>query len=366
MNKLKKIFWLQSIFSEDFVNKSTAVSPAANIWQYNFIKKLKKLNTEIYCVGHNYERAFPNGKLFVKTKKKNLVKEFKNKSVDYLNLPYLRNFILKKKYYDFLKNLDFQKGDIIVTYNDSFLSEVALKIKNKFNVPWISIVADLKAPKNANGYVYFNWVYYQKNQNNNAIHIDGGVNLKSLNVQNKKKKHKKKIILYAGTIGDYTGVTCLINAFHHVKEVDTELWICGRGNYSEIKESVEKDPRIKFFGYISKSQLEKKCYQADIFVNPRKSKGNDTNFPSKILFYLSFKKPIISTISGLSPKYRNILFLICDEKISTLTKKIELILSLDTKEKKVLEKKIINFNKKNSWEYFAKKFIFWLNKKIIN
>ena len=38
----KRIIWLQSIFSEDFLKKSLAASPAANIWQYEFIKSLKK------------------------------------------------------------------------------------------------------------------------------------------------------------------------------------------------------------------------------------------------------------------------------------------------------------------------------------
>ena len=188
MNNLKRIIWLQSIFSEDFVKKSAAVSPAANIWQYNFIKNLKKLNVEIYCVGHNYEPAFPSGKFFVKALKKNLVKDIKNKSFNYINLPFLRDLFLKKKYYNFLKNFYFQKGDVIVTYNDSFLSEVALRIKNNFNVKWISIVADLKAPNKANGYIYFNWEYYKKNRNINALHIDGGVNSKSSYLLSKKKK----------------------------------------------------------------------------------------------------------------------------------------------------------------------------------
>ena len=62
MNNLKRIIWLQSIFSEEFVKESAAVSPAANIWQYNFIKNLKKLDIETYCVGYNYEPVFPNGK----------------------------------------------------------------------------------------------------------------------------------------------------------------------------------------------------------------------------------------------------------------------------------------------------------------
>ena len=156
----------------------------------------------------------------------------------------------------------------------------------------------------------------------------------------------------------------MINAFHHVKDINAELWLCGKGNYFEIKKLVEKDNRIKFFGYVSRTQLEEKCRQTDIFVNPRKTYGNDTNFPSKILFYLSFKKPIISTRSGLSPKYNSILFLLNDEKIATLTNKIELILSLNLKKKKDLKNKIINFNKKNSWDANVKKFIIWLNKKL--
>tara|TARA_Y100000389_G_scaffold143669_1_gene141971 strand:+ start:12121 stop:13212 length:1092 start_codon:yes stop_codon:yes gene_type:complete len=363
LNNLKRIIWLQSIFSEEFVKKSAAVSPAANIWQYNFIKNLKKLNIEIYCVGHNYEQAFPSGKLFVKVLKKNLVKDIENKSFNYINLPYLRDFLLKKKYYDFLKNFYFQKGDVIVTYNDSFISDVALKIKTNFDVEWISIVADLKAPNKASGYIYFNWEYYKKNKNKNALHIDGGVNSKSSYLLN-KKKNEKKIILYAGTIGGHAGVSYLINAFHHVKDANAELWLCGKGNYFEIKKLVEKDNRIKFFGYVSRTQLEEKCRQTDIFVNPRKTYGNDTNFPSKILFYLSFKKPIISTRSGLSPKYNSILFLLNDEKITTLTKKIELLLSLNLNKKKDLKYKIIDFNKKNSWDAHVKKFIIWLNKKL--
>ena len=95
MNNLKRIIWLQSIFSEDFVKNAQAVSPAANIWQYKLIKSLKKSKIKFYCVGHNYEQAFPKGKFFVKTLKKNLVKDIKNKSFNYINLPYLRNFFLK-------------------------------------------------------------------------------------------------------------------------------------------------------------------------------------------------------------------------------------------------------------------------------
>ena len=363
MNNLKRIIWLQSIFSEDFVTKSAAVSPAANIWQHHFIKSLKKLKIECFCIGHKYEPAFPRGPFFVKTFKIDLAKDIKNKSLNYVNLPYFRNFYLKKKYLHYLKNFNFTKGDIILTYNESFLSDVALKLKNDFNIPWISIVADLKEPKGCSGYVYLNWNYYKKNKDKyNKIHIDGGIYSRSVNAN--IKKNKNKIILYAGTIGGHAGVSYLIEAFNEVKVDNLELWLCGKGKYNEIQKFMYKNKNIKFLGYVSKKRLEKLCDEADIFVNPRPSTGNETNFPSKILLYLSFKKPIISTRGGLSPKYNNILFLLSNEKTKTLKNKINQVLSLRPEKKEMLKIKIVRFIDKNLWINKAENFIQWVNKKI--
>ena len=362
MSSLKRIIWLQSIFSEDFLKKSLAASPAANLWQYEFIKSLKKKKIEFFCVGHNPEPAFPKGKFFIKTLKKDLVSGIQNKSFEYVNLPYLRDIILKKKYYNYLKNFHFKKGDIILTYNDSFLSDVALKLKNKFNLPWISIVADLKSPDKSSGYVYLNWEYYKKDRiSHKKICIDGGIKSSSTNLNLLKKN---KIILYAGTIGGHAGVSYLIKAFNYIKEDKVELWLCGKGNYQDIKSLVSQDKRIKFKGYVQKSKLEKLCNKADILVNPRQADGNNTNFPSKILFYLSFNKPIISTKSGLGPKYKDVIFLLRNEKIKTLTSKINQVLSLNTKQKKKVKKKIAKFTNENSWDKQTNKFFIWINKKI--
>ena len=127
---------------------------------------------------------------------------------------------------------------------------------------------------------------------------------------------------------------------------------------------IDTDKRIKLFGYVSKKRLEELSNIADIFINPRKSDGNETNFPSKILFYLPFKKPIISTRSGLSPKYNNVLFLLNDEKIETLISKINFVLTLNMHQRNLLKNRIKDFIKKYSWDLQVKKFIDWSNKKI--
>lgn len=365
MKNLKRIIWLQSIFSENYVEESRAVSPAANLWQYEFIKTLKKNKIKVLCVGNNYEPIFPKGKFFVKTSKKNLVKDFEHKSFNYINLPYLKDILLERKFYNYLSNFPFEKGDIILTYNDSFLSNIAEKIKKKFNISWYSIIADLKAPKNASRYIFLNWKYYKKNKvNGNAIFMDGGIHPNLLNFYKKNKKKKNKIILYAGTIGGHAGVLYLIKAFNQIKNNRVQLWLCGKGHDHDIEKLIDTDKRIKLFGYVSKKRLEELSNIADIFINPRKSDGNETNFPSKILFYLSFKKPIISTRTGLSPKYNNVLFLLNDEKIETLINKINYVLSLNSYKQNLLKKKIKDFTKKYSWDAQVKKFINWSNKKI--
>lgn len=44
MKKLKRVIFLHSVFTEKYLETSYAVSPATNIWLYNFLNSLKKKN----------------------------------------------------------------------------------------------------------------------------------------------------------------------------------------------------------------------------------------------------------------------------------------------------------------------------------
>ena len=124
-------------------------------------------------------------------------------------------------------------------------------------------------------------------------------------VDNTKKD--KNIILYTGTLHQKFGIDILIDAFSLIKEDNYELWICGSGDYEEqIKRVASEDNRIKFFGYISKEEAEKKQQEATILVNPRQNNGAYTkySFPSKTMEYLSSGKPIIAyKLDGIPDEY---------------------------------------------------------------
>ena len=369
MKKLKRVLFLQTVFSEKQLEKSKAISSAANLWQYNFLKEIQMQNIKVLCLGSIFEPIWPKGKMLIKTSKKDFVNDFVYKKFDYINLPFFKDIYLFLVYFLYLKNFSFKKGDLIITYNKSFLSKVVYFIHLIKKISWICIVADLNYPKKASGYVYLSWNYFKKIKNvQKKLFIDGGV-YNFLN-SNKNTKKKKKIILYSGTIGEsgtsdgYAGLSYLLAAFSKLKDQNINLWICGKGKSNELTTLLKEDKRIKFYGFVKEKKLISLCKFADIFVNPRPSKINEYNFPSKILFYLNFNKPIISNKIGLSPKYNNVLFLLKNEKIETLKKEIERVLLLDSNKLKKIKKKIVNFKHQNSWKIQIQKFIKWVNSEI--
>jgi hypothetical protein len=363
MKKLKRLIWLQLIYKDNIINKSTALSPAANEWQLNFLKNINKKNIDILCIGHYFEPAWPKGKLFINIPLQKKLHNFTFKSINYLNLPIIRNLELFVKYFILLINTTYFKGDLFVVFNRSVVSSVCYFISRIKRIPWISIVADLTYPKKANGYVFLNWNYFKKvkiEKNQKKFFLDGGIEHKIFN----KKKLIKKIIVYSGTIGGHGGLENLIDAFNMINNSNIELWITGKGNNKSIEKKIKNNLRIKFFGYVSKLELNKICESADIFVNPRPINLNKYNFPSKLLYYLNFSVPIISTKCGLSPKYDKIIFFTKNDNATSIKKKIEKVLIIKKKDFSILKKNIQKFKLENNWSNHINNFVRWIDEKI--
>ena len=162
----------------------------------------------------------------------------------------------------------------------------------------------------------------------------------------KKKTRETKRILYTGMLSKWGGVTLLIKAFAKMKDPSLELWICGYGNSSIIDKALRKDSRITFFGMVNETKLISIYQRASVFVNPRPNyvSGNDMNFPSKILEYMSYGKPIISTWTpGLSEEYRDFLEVPEQDTPLSLARTIEEVLGWCSKEILEREKKLNNF-----------------------
>jgi len=365
MKKLKRIIFLHSVFTERYTEKSQAISEAANMWAYNFLYSLKKKKIKILCAGVAFNPSWPKGNLIINPSDKSYSKKFFYKKISYINLPLVRQIYLYILYLNYLMKFSYKNGDLLVIFNKSFLSKLLYFINLVKKIPWICIVADLKLPNKADGYVFLSWNYFKNNKHKKKLFLDGGIY--KFNQKITRIKKNKKIILYAGSIGeknskmDYTGLSNLLTAFSKLKNDNVNLWICGKGKSKDLDRFLKINKRVKYYGFVKKKKLIKLCQIADIFVNPRPSKINKYNFPSKILFYLNFNKPIISNKVGLHPKYNDVLFLLKNEKINTLIHAIEKVLLYDKKKLRIIKKKILNFKLQNSWSIQVNKFINWIN-----
>ena len=89
------------------------------------------------------------------------------------------------------------------------------------------------------------------------IVVEGFVNKNDIIVSKKECKHKKKIVMYAGTLHKKFGICNLVKAFLKIKCTDAELWIYGNGDFSEeLKEIAKMHSRIKYKG----TRVEKRFF----------------------------------------------------------------------------------------------------------
>lgn len=104
--------------------------------------------------------------------------------------------------------------------------------------------------------------------------------------------------MYAGILEPVTGVDMLLKAFSRIDNPAIRLKISGKGSMVKlVQEATEQDHRIIYLGCVPYEEYLSNLKQADVLVNPRNMNlpENANNFPSKIMEYLATGKPIIST-----------------------------------------------------------------------
>ena len=90
------IFFLGEIYKNETLKKNSDLSAAASHWNYEFINKLKKISkVRVVKIQYLKDKPRPIGRLF-----SNNINSFNTKDsilISYLNLPYLRKFIIYHK-----------------------------------------------------------------------------------------------------------------------------------------------------------------------------------------------------------------------------------------------------------------------------
>ena len=336
------IIWVGSVFSDEMVLNNAAISPAGNKWQLNFINALTDIGKRVINIGHCPERIYPFGKIFVNKRETKSADTITLISSSYLNLAYLRVIELNILYTIKLASLLLkykEKPIYLVGYNTYRYNILPLLFAKYIGrIKWISLVADPMYDDSnrinpfyllADAKVFLSYSLYLVNRSKKQIHLDGGIT-RTIELNKEILHNAERIILYSGKITRHTGVELLVKAFSLAKNRNIRLVICGKGNNEILIQAVKNNNRITFLGMVDEQKLKSLYSSAYMFINPRliNEKANNSNFPSKLLEYLSYCKPVISTYTGgINPVYKEIVQFVNTDNPQELADKIDEITS---------------------------------------
>lgn len=151
------------------------------------------------------------------------------------------------------------------------------------------------------GYIFLNKAAYKYINSNKQFLVSSlGVDKNIYSKKHSKYSIDKSIIniFYTGSLCDFNGIKELIEDFGKIKKIKYKLHIYGDGpEYYEIKKITENVDNIILYGRVNEEKLNLEMKSADIFINYRIYNPilNDFSFPSKLLEYAKYKKPIITS-----------------------------------------------------------------------
>lgn len=368
---------LGSVFTESAVFTHPAVSPAGNRWQLGLLRGLQLNGASVHTVGYLPEPAWPRGVLFPESSATKIPCDIDGELVRYVNLPLFRTVSLKSQLERAVRlravSARAVRSAAVLSYNARpFFAHAALALARDEQIPWIPIVADVPESefgrrahdatlKDAQGIIYLSWDSFVRSGHSRKLHLDGGI--EEVRQPNCCDSELRPAILYTGSMGKFGGVEVLVRAFRQIDHSSAELWICGKGENPAVRLAAREDSRIRVFGMVSESRLIELSHSARAFVNPRPSSLAESraNFPSKLLEYLSYGKPVISSWTpGLHPAYRSVLVVTETETPACLASKICEVLQWTSNVREEYRKRCHLFIKERQWVKQAARLLGWL------
>jgi glycosyltransferase involved in cell wall biosynthesis len=347
--KSKFVFIHLGPFLSNFdIEKNPFLSAASSKWQKNWIDSLLPLSKEYFVFSYLPNPYFPKGKL--RPKQTNTpISNFRIYYINYINIIFLRELSL---FFSILKTFFNLKvtPKILVTYNSSnhniFVGQILKYLKNIY---WINIVADDEGCIYANKNICLSYWSFLNLNIPDKIFFPGFIEKPIVSDYSKNGNLK---LVYCGAINQWTGIINFVNNFSSLHLLNIELHIYGTSSPSFLDFINNLDSKNIFYhGFVPDSQLEKEMQSAFAFINPRPTnlKDSEKNFPSKVLFYLKFLKPIISTSTGgLSKEFEDLFYIYKNDDIISLKKIINIVCDLDENSYTLLREKYIALSKKYS------------------
>ena len=377
-----KIVWLGSVINSEAQLKNNAISLASSYWQGCFIEAIESTGIETTTISSMPYRAFPFGPMLVRP----IINDFVNTEFilyDYLNLKWFRERSKSRGIKKSLSSLS--HIDAIVSYNPyPECRDAAAKFSLQHQVPWIEICADAIESKPGweisygeekvpDGFIFLSSEAYERCPVDNKMLTPGGVPVRpdSGHKDRTDRPHDTQsdsvVFLFSGSFEYWSGLSLLLQAFIELTiHQACSLFICGYGPLSESdRVLIENDPRIHFFGTVSKPDLDDLREKADILVNPRPCiTENVFNFPSKLLEYMAYQKIIVSTKTPGIPSDFSEMMILTTDSVSDLGRGLQQAAEMTAEQRKPILHSLGVYAGAHTWSHEADRFGLFLRQLI--
>jgi len=370
---IRKLLWLGPAFTIEEALASTALAPAASRWQEGWLSGLRASRVDVQIVANYSERLWPRGPVRVPGS----IGDFHGMprvAVPYVNVPGVREASLAKRYREAIDRLCATTGtpDAIASYNVwSPVAHACRLTSQKYGIPWIPVLLDHEPP-NANwanvmagihgaaGVVFLSHWAFLNAPIASKLHLDAGV----AGVPNRPERHlRSRTILYSGALHRWGGIETLLKAMPLVTTPGARLVVVGRGGSADVLRRLASTPSVDYLGAVDEPTLVRLTEEAEVLANPRPCGvgGNEMNFPSKLLHYLSSLKPVVTTLTpGVAPEYAGIVIPAIDDSARGFADALDRALTLSDVERVALSGKVLDFlGRGRLWTQQTERFIAW-------
>lgn len=365
-----KIFYCGSVCDGNVFNKTVAeskVKPSASAQNFEFalIKGFSSCQgVDVTVVSSESVAAFPNGnRLFLKKRTDSLTSETAAEIVPAVNLPYIKNICHARgtatRFRRWLKTCSEEDEKCVFLYGlYPSVAKKMLKECRKRNCAIFAFITDIPVTmftytksKNLLKRIFsgsyrknaveiqdkFDGYVFMTEQMSGAVApekpftvVEAIADSSLFDFSENIEKSEPRSVMYAGTLYRKFGVDRLVSAFEKT-ENDCELRLFGSGDMeAEFEKKAKENPRIRFFGRVSRDEVLKNEREASLMLNFRNCEDEYTkySFPSKMTEYMLSGTPLLtSRLDGIPKEYYDYVFSTSETEPDKLAKVIDEVLS---------------------------------------
>jgi hypothetical protein len=329
------------------------------------LRGLLSIDADVQVFAPIWDTLFPKGKLWPGDQKY-LDATINQTLISYTNLPLCRTASVGMSVAKAIKKrLDTGERPLaVLTYNTYPHYVKAMEIvKHRFpEVPWVNVILDMDDPiqddwqafnvstRHSDGCVFLSWWGFENAPFDKKLHLDGGCD-EFVECDSAGSIEKK--FVYAGKYVGYGGITDILNAIKSTENPNLRFEFFGKERCEALENLAAIDSRIRIRGFVEECELESACRNAHAFLAPREIafQGTRMIFPSKILFFLKFGKPIISPLlPGMSPEYASLLISPSDSTATSWSSSINHVAQMKSCDLETIATRIRIFLNRRTWQ----------------